>query len=250
MYSVVFTCNDRPEFLKETLESWEKVRGIETWNKWIFVEPSSRRDEVLRLINHSSLDFTVVLNEWKFGVLHNPWAALDTAFYNGSDFAVLAEDDIIVSTDVVEYFTYASTQYSPEEFLAVSAFTSVESGDPSKLVKAPGFGGLVWGTWRQTWYDHLRDTWDHDYSTHNGVPGEQSGWDWNINTRIPFQTGKKFISPDVSRSRHIGRYGVHTNSQDFENISPSPSFVADRPPTQYAHGGDYQGNDYKWTGLS
>lgn len=239
MYSVVFTCYNRPEFLKETLDSWANVRGIESWRKWIFVEPSDRRDEVLRLIDKSPLDFTVVLNEWKFGVLHNPWVALDTAFYNGSDFAVLAEDDIIVSTDTVEYFTSASSMYSPEELLGVSAFTSNLSGDDRKLVRAPTFGGLVWGVWKKSWYDHLRDTWDHDYSTHNGIPGEQSGWDWNISTRIMPQLGKRFISPDVSRSRHIGRYGMHITVQDFDSISPSPSFVLDRSPIEYYDGGDY-----------
>jgi hypothetical protein len=238
-YSLVFTCNDRPEFLKDTLEYWEQVRGIRNWDLWIFVEPSSRRDEVLRLIEKSSLDFKVILNEWKFGVLHNPWAALDTAFYNGADFAVLAEDDIIVSTDTAEYFIAASTMYSPEEFLGVSAFTSSADGDPSKILQVPSFGGLVWGTWKQNWYGHLRDTWDHDYSTHNGVPGEQAGWDWNINTRIIPQAEKNFISPDVSRSRHIGRYGAHINPQDFDKVSPSPSFERDRPVMSYYDGGEY-----------
>lgn len=238
MYSVVFTCYNRPEFLSETLASWEKVRGIEAWRKWIFVEPSDRRDEVLRIINASSLDFTVVLNEWRFGVLHNPWAALDTAFYNGSDFAVLAEDDIIVSTDTVEYFTAASNMYSPDETLGVSAFTTSPSGDSGKMLRVPTFGGLVWGVWRQSWYDHLRDTWDHDYSTHNGIPGEQSGWDWNINMRIMPKLGKNFISPEVSRSRHIGRYGVHIQTKDFDVTSPSPSFIAERPKVDYYDGGD------------
>lgn len=237
-YSAVFTCNNRPEFLKDTLDHWSGVRGIEDWDLWIFVEPSERRSEVLHLIEKSTLDFKVILNEWKFGVLHNPWAALDTAFYNGADFAVLAEDDIIVSTDTVEYFTAASTMFNPDEFLGISAFTTNASGDPGKLVKAPTFGGLVWGTWKETWRDNLRDTWDHDYSTNNGVPGEQSGWDWNINTRIMPHTGKRFISPAVSRSRHIGRYGVHINPEDFDSTSPSPSFVRERPAIEYYDGGD------------
>src|ERR1700752_2352634 len=108
MYSVVFTCNNRPESLKETLESWASVRSISSWKCWAFVEPSNRRTEVLDIINKCSLDFNIILNERQNGVLHNPWVALDTAFQDGSDFVVLAEDDIIVSSDTVEYFEKAS----------------------------------------------------------------------------------------------------------------------------------------------
>lgn len=227
---LVFTCNNRPEFLQETLESWSNVRSLDSWKKWIFVEPSDRRSEVLQVIKKSGLNFNVVLNDKKNGVLHNPWVAMDTAFSDGCDFAVLAEDDIIVSSDIAEYFTALFGMFSPVDTLGVSAYSSLASGDPARVLRIPHFWGLLWGVWKESWYDHLRDTWDHDYSTHNGIPGVESGWDWNINTRIMPDLGKSFIAPEVSRSRHIGRYGEHVRPQDFENVSPSPSFQLSREP--------------------
>jgi hypothetical protein len=230
---LVFTCNNRPEFLTETLESWAQVRGLDAWRKWIFVEPSTVRSDVLSVINNSGLELNTVLNDRKHGVLHNPWVAIDAAFSEGCDFVVLAEDDIIVSSDTVEYFTAACNMFSPVDTLGVSAYSANPSGDPSSMLRIPHFWGLLWGTWKECWYEHLRDTWDHDYSTHNGISGVESGWDWNINTRIMPLLGKDFVAPEVSRSRHIGRYGEHVLPQDFDSVAPSPSFEQHREPMIY-----------------
>ncbi len=230
--SLVFTCNNRPEFLEETLDSWANARSFGSWEPWIFVEPSNKREAVLRLIERSPMKFNIVLNEQQHGVLHNPWVAFETAFQNGADFVILAEDDLIVSTDVVEYFKAALAVLSPADILTVSAYSDRHVGDSRKVIYADRFGGYIWGTWKESWKDYLRDTWDHDYSTNNGIPMVESGWDWNIN-RVQPSTGKRFIMPEVSRSRHIGRYGEHTLENTFDLVAQSPSFVSKRPKTSY-----------------
>ena len=62
-----------------------------------------------------SVDFApavIALNRLRQGVLGNPWLALDHAFgvspdlHGPRDFAILAEEDLIVSPDVLEYFTW------------------------------------------------------------------------------------------------------------------------------------------------
>jgi hypothetical protein len=92
------------------------------------------------------------------------------------------------------------------------------------------FNPLIWGLWKDRWVDVVRDTWDHDYSTYNGTPGNQAGWDWNLNTRVIPNLGLKCSLPLQSRVSHIGVVGTHGR---IENFKETPSFVADRDPVEY-----------------
>lgn len=215
--------------MNETLHAWKNVRGIECGIDF-FIEPSDRLEDVLQVIETSGITGRLHLNPYKYGELHNPWVAVDWEFSQGSDFVICAEDDDIVSTDILEYFQAATELSSPNTVLGVSAYTSNSAGSIGAMGVYPYWGGLVWGTWKESWHAHLRDTWDHDYSTFNGSPGVESGFDWNINTRIMPEIGKGCVMPEISRVRHIGKHGVHVREQDFENVAQSPSFNLVRDP--------------------
>lgn len=228
--SIVFTAYQRPHYLKQTLASWADVRGIESVDLHLLLEPSDRRAEMLDVIMTSGHSITVELNEHRLGVLVNPWTALNTVLnHSTTDFVILAEEDVIVSQDVLEYFTAAAARSGPDTALGVCAFSERPSGDPSATYLDSHFSPLVWGTWRENWYRYLRDTWDKDYSTHNGIPGVEAGWDYQF-VRISHQTQLPFVHPEVSRSKHIGQFeGAHTTPETWASLS-CPTFQLAREP--------------------
>ncbi len=210
---LVYTAYNRPAYFRTVLESWGGVRGFADWKPTVHLEPSDHADEMIAIAVAAGV--LVRPNRHRRGVLGNPWHALDRAFNAGADFVVLAEDDVIVSDDILEYFTWASEHCRADTTLAVCAsnHTTDPAADEYAALRSNRFCPLVWGTWVEQWTGVLRDTWDHDYGS--GTPdAPQSGWDWNINLRVMGE--RHVIVPAASRSRHIGRVdGTHTTALSF-----------------------------------
>lgn len=211
---------NRPPYLEETLESWSAVRGISDWSFIFAVEPGPFADDCIRLIDRhlDGVRVSVLRNTRRLGVLGNPHFALSRGFEE-AEFAVLAEEDIVVSNDVLEYFDFADRTYESDSF-ALAACTASWPGSPGDLGSCrlwPAFAVHVWGTWRDRWEGILCDTWDFDYS--------RSGWDLNIG-RIMKDRGLQCVLPGMDRSRHIGREGVHINARLYDQIyGQAPPFV-------------------------
>lgn len=223
----------RPHYLEETLNSWARVRGTEEWLFSFHLEPGSHQRACVELIEAweqrvSAVRVHYLFNGAKLGVLRNPWAALHLAFTGGASFVVLAEEDIVVSTDVLEYFARESERHEDATgVLAVCGSYFGEDGDPNEVYLAADFCPLLWGTWADRWNDVLRDTWDLDYSTGN-PDGSEAGWDWNIRRRLIPQRELRCVWPRASRALHIGEHGgAHMQPEDF-SASQAPGFVADR----------------------
>ena len=232
MFTIVFTINKRVECLKATLESWSNVVGIEQCKLRFFIEPTNvwgRQTETITAMGHP--DAKWIVNERILGVLENPYRALATAFDGGAEVVLLAEEDVLVSRDVLTYF-HAAFKYADEDTLAVCASTRGAQPDPEREYEIgwdTAFDPLVWGLRAQQW-PLVRDTWDHDYSS--GENGSGAGWDWNLNLRVIPQNDKKIILPAQSRSSHIGVAGAHCTPRDFP-ATQAPSFALDREPGQY-----------------
>ena len=227
---LVFTAYNRPGYLHQTVSSWNGVRNLPTWNTTFFIEPSDQQEAVVAEAMQLNTTVTAVLNPELLGVLVNPWNALDTAFNNGADFVVLAEDDVIVSQDTLEYFEWAALEYETVyEVLAINAF-SPYGGRANQVMRDGAFSPLIWGIWRHRWENHIRDTWDKDYST--GLPdGTQAGWDWNIN-RIMQANSFQTIKPYASRSNHVGLFGTHM-TPDLMETSQGADFQQVRGRQRY-----------------
>lgn len=227
---LVFTANDRPYYLQPVIDQWQQVRGFGDWAPTVFLEPGPVADVMADIAEQAGV--AVVRNHTKYGVLRNPWHAIDTAMAD-ADFVVLAEDDVLVSDDILDYFTWAAQTFADEHVLAVCASTFAKHCPPERVnhvQRGNHFTPLIWGTWRRRWADVLRDTWDHDYSS--GTPeAPQSGWDWNINLRI--MGDWSIVSPMASRSTHIGlRHGTHTTMFSFPG-SIAATFQPHRPAAAF-----------------
>lgn len=224
--AIFLTAWNRMAYLQETLSYWETVRGQEEWDFIASIEPSDITQQVVEEFEEffSKTHFNtaeVRVNEKVEGVLHHPWMCFEGLFGMGRyDFVVRAEDDLIVSDDILEFFSWAAEAYKGDDQVAtVNAFSRETVGTINGVQKHQSFTPWLWGTWKNRWRDLIGPTWDHDYSTYNGAPGVQAGWDWNLDTRIFPKFGFVSVSPLCSRVNNIGVWGVHGTAENFEQAS-------------------------------
>ena len=228
--AIFFTVFNRLEYLKQTLDQWKNVRGLDQYDIYFRVEPSELTedvvDEISKFSNSVNTSVRSILNLEKQGCAHNTWNGFNSLFdkYN---FVVIAEDDILPSTDVAEYFTFLERKYTDDlDVLTISANYEFPGNDPYAVSKVDIFRGQIWGTWKNRWDSFIKDTWDFDYSS--GVDGGPSGWDWNLTLRVIPNNNLKSIAPHSSRSQHIGENGLHCDPSMFGETQMK-SFKAERP---------------------
>lgn len=228
--TVVFTGNDRPHYMRETLESWSRARGVGNWLLGFHLEPGCPEvAETCRSVGFAPV--TVTVNPERYGVQRNPYEAISGGFASGAEFVVLAEDDMIVSTDVLEYLAWARDAYMGDrQVLAVCAHMDYERpGGLSAAVRLAWFGGWVWGTWRDRWEHLIAPDWTFGY--------EHGGWDWRLTDHWMGERGYRAICPALSRSQHIGKHGgTHCSPEQFAGLQ-SQCFVPDVPPQRYQETG-------------
>ena len=225
---VCFTVNNRPHYLREALESWREVRGAGQVAALFSCEPGCPEAERVC----AGVDFferqTMILQPEHRGVLLNPKLVLDHAFLTaGTDFAILTEEDMVVSTDILEYFAWAAGVYEPgERILGVTAAQiDPQPGSFSTVLEVPWFQGWCWGTWADRW-SGIGPDWDTTYA-HNG-------WDHRLNDHWTGELGYRMAAPAISRVQHIGREGgTHCSPQMFDSLL-AREFHRHVPPQAYS----------------
>lgn len=229
---LVFTAYNRPHYLEQSIAYWNQARNLSSWNATFYVEPSDFTEMISDKCLELQTQTTVRVNPERLGVLVNPWEALNDAFDRGADFVVLAEDDIAVSQDVLEFFEWTSEEYATaKNVLCINAFSALGGEKANQLIRHKNFSPLVWGIWRSHWEQFLKDTWDKDYSSGN-ADGSEAGWDWNIN-RILREKDLSVISPLQSRSDHLGEYGGTHMIPELYHTSRGVDFSSERGRQRY-----------------
>jgi hypothetical protein len=240
----------REKYLRQALDSWSQVRGIQDARLLFCLEPVSRfrrsapglppeqvggtsfpvaefRDYIVR--NFPGCWYHIHVNERRLGCFLNTESALDLAFTrNEAEFAILAEEDMVVSTDILEYFAWAQRYRTDLQAQAVCAHAFVSDGRSDQAVRTSWFSPLVWGTWRERWQDYIRPGW-------GGVPGNPDAWDAGLRARI-IEDKMACIFPALSRSQHIGQVSTLTPgalAEYFYKASISQCFSPDYPPQEY-----------------
>lgn len=227
---VAFTATDRPDYLRATLDSWRQVRGIDQAHLIFRCEPGC--DEVVDICRSVDFggDLCVTVNEERKGPLTNPWLAMEDGWLHADiydlDFVIIGEDDTIVSTDTLEFYSWCRDAYRSDlRVITAASFLRDAAGGLSDVVRLSRFHSWIWGTWRDRWYHNLRNDWDHDY--------RYRGWDWRITEYWIQELGFCSIAPAVSRSQDIGQHGgVHASPAAFEG-AVSRCWTQDVPPQDY-----------------
>ena len=215
--AVVFTGFNRVDYFTKTMLSWSKVENIQSYDFYFRLEPSDKRMEMIYLIDNFSkenkVECNIILNDKVLGCGKNTWLAFEELFklYN---FVILAEDDIDVSHDILNYFDFLELRYRDDKDVAIiSANYEVDKFREDHVTRLEIFRGQVWGTWKEYWDKFIKETWDFAYdSSENGGP---SGWDWNLTLRVLPRNNLKTIAPHSSRSQHIGIDGLHSNTEVY-----------------------------------
>lgn len=230
---IALTVNNRPHYLRETLESWREVRGIETAEALFICEPGC--PEAVELCEKA--DFfrwsgRVLLTE-RAGVLLAPWLALSAGFAAAAgrhgDFCVLAEEDMVVSTDALELLAWAAERYRADSQVLAVNLGQPEMVSPNMrvVVRQDHFNGWVWGTWLDRWAK-IGPDWDKDY--------QHKGWDHRLNDHWVGELGYRCIAPAVTRSQHIGKEGgTHCTPEMFESLL-AEGFQREVPEQKYRLG--------------
>lgn len=221
--ALIFTAFNRINYFQRSLASWSMVPELQDWHVRFSIDAGPDSDQMegraRQFISQNKVaDAKVVVREENLGVLHHPWVAFQEVFAEGFDFALRAEDDQIVSNDVLRCAAFLRDQYLAEPSVACINLASYEDGDPGTVHLRSDFNPLLWGTWKDRWEQIIGPTWDHDYSTNNGVAGVEAGWDWNLNTRVLPQEQLKVAAPLRSRVDNIGIWGVHSNPDTFFHL--------------------------------
>ncbi len=220
--ALLLTVFDRVDLLEPVVASWRRVPELASWHVRVAAEPSTVADQVVEVLAGLP-GADVVVNAERLGVAENPYRHLGALFDAGYDFVVRAEDDLLVADDVLRFLTWAAERFAPDrEVACVCAFSREPAdADPAVVQRRAAFTPWLWGTWRDRWADVIGPTWDRDYSTWNRSPGFESGWDWNLNTRVLPSRGLTTVAPLASRVQNIGVVGQHGTADQHET---APSF--------------------------
>lgn len=232
--AVAFTVTgQREKYLRQTLDSWVRARGSGDVPVIFCVEPRSPMpltDFTAWVQRSFPAGARVIVNDRRLGCQANTRNAFSRAFAAGADYAIMAEEDIEVATDVLELHAWAASEYlNDSQVTAVCAHArSSQAADPAAVTRACWFNPLVCGTWKDRWESYILPGW-------GGWGGDPEAWDTNLQRRINAD-GRQVIFPVMSRALHIGQVSSIRNyelSEHFYQGSRSDCYQPGYPPQQY-----------------
>ncbi len=150
---------NRPDALRRTLESWSRVdlTGVEFY---IHVDgPDASVQEVA-----GTFTSNVIVQDRNRGSEMHPWYVFNRAFDEDAvDYCVMAQDDVEVATDVLDYFRYCDEQFRdrPQVLLAGSGGGSRDADLATyyRVDVGQWMSSTIWATWPDRWRDHLKTYW-------------------------------------------------------------------------------------------
>lgn len=230
--AVVIVSYDRTEYFRQTLESWLTVRGKENYTFFFSLDYSEKTGQMLDVINWfqttSGVSIDVEVNIPKLGVGFNHQRAIQKAFDKENAIVIVAEDDVIVSNDILEYYEYAFGNLYESDILMICGHSHDDPGKSDNIIfKRQYYNPLSWAISKDKWDTVLKDEWSVEpFELEEGLIVE--GFDFTIDRRVLKQYEMSCIFPLRTRCKHVGIIGVHSNQ---ENYYDNPYFIKDIPKT-------------------
>lgn len=254
--AVIVTAYRRPWYLEQTLESWRQAGGtgqVHSFTVALGWDPGTWKAQ-LRVIDGfraaSGLGSRVRIKvdseaARKSNGMHRAIGEAAQHVLTGPavQFVVFGEEDVTVSDDVLEYMSWAGGQFAADRSVLLACAHSVgaagwdkpepadDGGADQEAVRLlPYFNPWVWGTWRDRWEQVIEPAWDWDCNS--GGPAD-SGYDWNLATRVIPRGGFVCAVPDASRSQTIGEDGGWASTSQTWAFSQAASYRDQRGTARY-----------------
>ncbi len=229
--AITLIAYNRPDYLKEVISALSQVKGIEDYRLFCGIDPGCPKVvEMCRNIDF--VESEIVVNPARFGVNYNNRRIIQHAFSKGSGFVVAVEDDIVLSRDALSLCNWFHDWENRDAFLLMNLFAGDSSNEtPLRVESRRHFCPWGWCVTKQKYEEWIQPAWMRD----------TRGWDFSINQLIEREPSLKVLTPTLSRTRNIGRTGVHetpvhhdsvfsnaissngSTSESFEFISEVPS---------------------------
>jgi hypothetical protein len=251
---LVMTAWRRPDYLERTLASWATARGVGRLGGLVVaLGPSPAEDQQREAVKLAplGLDDKITVREDSAAAAASPGMhrALGEALTWVRDelrprAVICAEEDIIVSSDVLEYVAWALNRFATDPLAAAVCAHDVGgqgwdipgigqqgfAAPQGEVVLSDYFNPWVWATWTGRKLDYLLEQWDWDAT--KGPVAWQNGYDWEILRQIHTR-GLLSVVPQASRSQNIGQNGGYYARPELFDQTQSASFRKHRDPVSY-----------------
>ena len=201
--AIIVTAYRRPWYLERTLASWRQARGLERVHSFTIAlgwDPDVAKAQlgvISAFREASGLGSRVKIQvdseaARKSNGMHRAIGEAGNHVLTDSavQFVIFGEEDVTVSGDTLEYFSWARGQFAMERsVLAVCAHSVGAAGwdkreaaddadaDQEAVRLLPYFNPWVWSTWRNRWKGVIEPLWDWDC---NSGDANTSGYDHNL----------------------------------------------------------------------
>lgn len=216
MKTISIPTNDRPQYLRQVLES---IRACPEHEDWVLVfscEPNHEIKQLINTINWMGLYVSTNIVNRRTGINTNTFLAASLAFSLGSKFNLYLEEDVVISRDTLAM----ADQFYREKVNGVLCLRrwhhSQKMDEPTRVQPANhGLLGNGFAWRRELWEKTIRPWW---FWYEPNLPA--FGWDWSVSYGLDNQRIRQW-RPMVNRSRNIGVQGINTASgSDLNHFGP------------------------------
>jgi hypothetical protein len=242
MTTLVTSAYKRPYYLERQLDGWLRCRGIEDIDRYVIALGASERLEdqhavIKRFAELVPFPVDVCVDDPPQGPHSAIGKGIGRAFEAGAVFVFFTDEDTLPADDTLELISWARARFGEDmRVLSVNAHSECGQGwdgpyvrddpdaDPAVVRLKPYHNQWGWGTWVDRWEAVLAPEWDWD--------GRHRGCDWNIQ-RLLRDRGLLAVTPDASRTQHIGyRDGMFSSAATLA-FSDAASFREHRDPVEF-----------------
>ena len=221
---LVLIAHDRPEYLRQCLKHLFLARSLDKVDLIVSMDEASNFQKLLSVVNdfaseqHPFIVWDNTLPPDSFThsstdhITAHHRQILDKLFLTGKyEFGIILETDLTVSTDFIEYMLQTAPLLHPinpssESLWCISGWNDNGIGiftwRENRLFRTDFYPGLGWMTHKSRWLASLRNEWPSSVSGHN-----YDVWLRNDSSLKQLDC----ISPEVSRTHHVAKYGTHVN---------------------------------------
>lgn len=222
MKAIVLTACNRPDYLREMLESLSK-NDLTGYKLLLGIEPKDQ--SVIDLCNNIDfIETDIVVNESILGVRVNPHTLLKRAFTSGYTQVVYLEDDLLISPDAIEMCNWYFKRPEKNKHLCFNLYNhDSDENNVNEIHTSGKFSALGFAITQYQWKKFFDPSWFM----------HKSGWDFSFTGIIESGRATNML-PALSRTHHIGRFGgVHYRANMHDEMYIHNKYNEDKKDIEY-----------------